>query len=801
MTRRNLLKHSVFIILFNIGILCDCLLEKTLTVETVPNSNVLNESRLIKQQKQFFKSNSVPEIDFDIYGEFPTIKYFDVFEDDRMLKGPYTRFRRSQDKDFLNGKQSILIRSRIYSPFNWDDKLNDSESYIYKLLSTSYCELLLHSFQIGSKNQLKQPDCIFLQFSKGSIVLNAMLDFNDVNYSLLSVQDLSKLLIEGSKELINAIINDKKFHLGFNFNGNFSLQSSMIKIKEESTVPLSTPSISPLPIPPSTVATMTTTVAMIHSEETDSHRRSTINETQLSDDVHHTTSPDMNVVENDTLPPKEIVITHYVALNFELAKEGEPLKWNENLSDVNSEIYQTTSKRVCDIVLDALNVSVLEDYKIKCLSVSFISGSVQVQVILQFTEVKNSTNNTESVSPLTEIVVNSITDYVNSTNNTNNLGISAQSNFAVANVDYDEETIINEPETTYSTEIIEHVFPTTYDNNQQSGAIISLSSQMINHYDKTTVKSSATNDESVNTQQPTVRISSFTESFSSTEDTVTYIVALNFKVQASNNSLAWDDDLLDTTSTVYQELYQKVCELLTVIMQSVSSVLWNIECGTITFKKGSIDVDAELILTINSTSNNTTYEPSSTVLNETSLIEAVNDYITTVDLNSTFGIYFDPNSMITGNMGSTIMQDSQVEIDVTSPATNKEDSDLLTASTNQFELMDESTADESILKNTSIRILEQIQSTEISRTPTPEAIGNLTTTMISRLLEGTSNTTYIFGISSDTSPSVYPIKTGRRKGRPKKKNQKIKMETKIAKISYRKENEGSKKKNNIEVDI
>ncbi|KAK4471689.1 hypothetical protein MN116_005093 [Schistosoma mekongi] len=420
--------------------------EKTLTVETVPNSNVLNESRLTNQQKQLLKLNSLPEIDFDIYGEFPTIKYFDVSEDDRTSNDQnntqYTRFRRkrvlrSQDKHFLNGKQTILIRSRIHSPFNWDDKLTDSKSYIYKLLSTSYCELLLRSFHIGSRNLLKQPDCTFLQFSKGSILLNAMLNFNDVDYSLLSLQDLSKLLIEGSKELINAIIDDKNFHLGFNFNGNFSLQ--LTGIKEDSTVSLPTPRISPSSLPPPTVATITTTVALIHSEETDSHRRSTINEAQSS---------------------------------------------------------------------------------------------------------------------------------------------------------------------------------------------------------------AATSDESVNTQQSTVRISSFTESLSPTEDTVTYIVALNFKVQASNDSLAWDDDLLDTNSTVYQELSQKVCEMLLTIMRSVSSLLWNIVCGTITFKKGSIAVVAELILTMNSTSYVTTYEPISTVLNETSLFEAVNDYITTVNLNSTFGIYIDPDSSI-----------------------------------------------------------------------------------------------------------------------------------------------------------
>lgn len=81
-------------------------------------------------------------------------------------------------------------------------------------------------------------------------------------------------------------------------------------------------------------------------------------------------------------------------------------------------------------------------------------------------------------------------------------------------------------------------------------------------------------------------------------------------------------------------------------MRSILSSLWIVECGTIKFRKGSIDVDAELILIANSSSFVTTLEPTSTVLNDTNIIKGINEYVSTVDQNNTFGIYIDPNSSI-----------------------------------------------------------------------------------------------------------------------------------------------------------
>ncbi|VDO79603.1 unnamed protein product, partial [Schistosoma curassoni] len=121
---------------------------------------------------------------------------------------------------------------------------------------------------------------------------------------------------------------------------------------------------------------------------------------------------------------------------------------------------------------------------------------------------------------------------------------------------------------------------------------------------------------------------------------------LNFTIQGTNSSLTWDDDLLNTTSTTYQELSRNVCELLLAAMRSILSSLWIVECGTIKFRKGSIDVDAELILIANSSSFVTTLEPTSTVLNDTNIIKGINEYVSTVDQNNTFGIYIDPNSSI-----------------------------------------------------------------------------------------------------------------------------------------------------------
>ncbi|CAH8543162.1 unnamed protein product [Schistosoma curassoni] len=416
MTRTNLFTFGVPKIIFYIGLLCGCILNETVTDETIYNYEIPIKPRISHRQKQLLKSVHVPEISFEVYGEFPTIKHFDLFEDEitskyqkmsRFLNLRKKRDLQNSEETFLSDKHSVLIKSRIHSPLkNWDDKLTDPQSKIYKLLSTSYCEFLLQSFRHANTSQFKQPKCTFIEFTKGSIILNAILTFNKANYSLLSSQDLSNLLIKGSEELINSIINDKNFSLGFNFNGDFSLR-----------------------------------------------------------------------------------------LNF------------------SSDFMDTEQ---------------------------------------------------------------------------------------------------------------------------------SLASAL---------------------------------SYGETIDTTTYSVALNFTIQGTNSSLTWDDDLLNTTSTTYQELSRNVCELLLAAMRSILSSLWIVECGTIKFRKGSIDVDAELILIANSSSFVTTLEPTSTVLNDTNIIKGINEYVSTVDQNNTFGIYIDPNSsislsLITISMESTIPYDDQVISDVISSETS-----------------------------------------------------------------------------------------------------------------------------------
>ncbi|CAH8550387.1 unnamed protein product [Schistosoma haematobium] len=473
MTRTNLFTFGVPKIIFYIGLLCGCILNETVTDKTIYNYEIPIKPRVSHRQKQLLKSIHVPEISFEVYGEFPTIKHFDLFEDEitskykklsRFLNLREKRDLQNSEETFLSDKHSVLIKSRIHSPLkNWDDKLTDPQSKIYKLLSTSYCEFLLQSFRHANTSQFKQPKCTFIEFTKGSIILNAILTFNEANYSLLSSQDLSNLLIKGSEELINSIINDKNFSLGFNFNGDFSLR--LTEIKEESTVflptsqPLSSSSSSPL-----SITTMTTTITMADANEMYSYMRSSMDEIQSS-------------------------------VNF-----------SSDFMDTEQSLASTLS-------------------------------------------------------------------------------------------------------------------------------------------------------------------------YGETIDTTTYSVALNFTIQGTNSSLTWDDDLLNTTSTTYQELSRNVCELLLAAMRSILSSLWIVECGTIKFRKGSIDVDAELILIANSSSFVTTLEPTSTVLNDTNIIEGINEYVSTVDQNNTFGIYIDPNSsislsLITISMESTIPYDDQVISDVISSETS-----------------------------------------------------------------------------------------------------------------------------------
>ncbi|VDP56214.1 unnamed protein product [Schistosoma curassoni] len=291
MTRTNLFTFGVPKIIFYIGLLCGCILNETVTDETIYNYEIPIKPRISHRQKQLLKSVHVPEISFEVYGEFPTIKHFDLFEDEitskyqkmsRFLNLRKKRDLQNSEETFLSDKHSVLIKSRIHSPLkNWDDKLTDPQSKIYKLLSTSYCEFLLQSFRHANTSQFKQPKCTFIEFTKGSIILNAILTFNKANYSLLSSQDLSNLLIKGSEELINSIINDKNFSLGFNFNGDFSLR--LTEIKEESTVllptsqPLSSSSSSPL-----SITTMTTTITMADANEMYSYMRSSMDEIQSS---------------------------------------------------------------------------------------------------------------------------------------------------------------------------------------------------------------------------------------------------------------------------------------------------------------------------------------------------------------------------------------------------------------------------------------------------------------------------------------------------------------------------------------
>ncbi|CAH8554743.1 unnamed protein product [Schistosoma rodhaini] len=569
MTRTNLFTFDVPKIIFCIGLLYGCLLDKNLTAKTIHNYDTLTKPEISHRQKQLFKSIHIPEIDFEVYGEFPTIKHFDLSEDEITPKYQKTpRFLQSREKrdlqnsegNFFSDKYSILIKSRIHSPLkNWDDRLTDPQSKIYKLLSTSYCEFLLQSFQHANTSRLKQPECTFLEFTKGSIVLNAILTFNEANYSLLSPQDLSNLLIKGSKELIDSIVNDKTFSLGFNFNGDFSLRLTEIKEESDVLLPTSQPvSSSSLPL-----SMTTTTTTMIYADEMYSYMRSSMNEVQS--------------------------------------------------------------------------------------------------------------------------LVNSRSDFM-----------------------YTEKSL---------------------------GSTLPYSEQV---------------DETL--------------------DSTTYSVALNFTIKGSNSSLTWDDDLLNTTSTTYQELYRNVCELLLAVMRSILSSQWIVECGTIQFKKGSIDVDAELILTVNSSSINATSEPTSTILNDTNIITEINEYVSTVDQNDTFEIYIDPNSsislsLIVISMESTISYDTQVIQDVTSSETNDEDSDPITMETNLLELTNESTVGENNSTDTSTLVIEQKKSTEMPYTPTLGATDSLITSIVSRISEETPDTTLLAQTFTDDMfldfpLSVYSTSTG-----------------------------------------
>ncbi|CAH8496088.1 unnamed protein product [Schistosoma turkestanicum] len=681
MTRTNLFTFNVPKIIIFIGLLIGGLLDKTLPSETVHNSNLSSKLILSDGQKQSPKSIRVPQINFEVYGEFPTIKFFDLFDDESQSKyQKKSRFRhlrerrdlQNLDGDFLNGKHSISIKSRIHSPLNnWDDNLSDPESKIYKLLSNSYCEFLLQSLQHANTSRLEKPECTFLEFSKGSIVLNAILTFNGADYSLLSPKDLSNLLIEGSKELINTIVNDKQFHLGFNSFGDFSLQ--LTDIKEESTVTL--------PTPPSSLALsfpMITT--MIYTNVMNPSMRSSMNEVQSSD---------MDATATDVILPENSLDTKHIAVGFQLKKDGELLEWNESLSDTNSEAYQLISKSICDLILEALNVSHLDDQIVECVSVDFTSGSILVQVILRITKRNISMNATESVVTLKEIITDLITSYANSSKTLNGLGIDSQ-NITLEHIDYKDETDVLPPLTDSSTELFTQYTSTTDFIDQQSEITT-------NQYDNITVN-----------------------------------LYLNFTIRSSNNSLLWNDDLLNTTSTIYQEISGIVCQILLSVMRSTLSSIWIIECGTIKFEEGSIGVHAELILMMNSSWTGTTFESASTMLNDTYLLKEIYEHISAMNQNNTYGIYIDSNSSIS----------------------------LALIARN-----DETTVETNNSTDTSISAFEQKQSTEISYTPTIEEIDNLTTTMVSKISESTSDTTlstHTFSneIFFDFPFSIYSTSTG-----------------------------------------
>ncbi|VDP97301.1 unnamed protein product [Trichobilharzia regenti] len=455
--------------------------------DTLKLHNVYTKEQLTSQQKQLLKTIHIPEIDFEVNGEFPILKTYDLFQNGvpNSKKVSNLLFRSKRDVSqklneiSLNDKQTIMIKSRIHSPLKWNEELTDPESESYKILSTSYCEFLLESFQRTHIQELQRPKCIFLQFSKGSIFLNALISFNQAINSLFSPKNLSNTLIDGSKKLVDAIVNDKKFHLGFSFSGNFSL--TLTNIKEESSVP------PPPPLPPSM-----SDIEFKMTSAGEQTEASPINTTLKPQSDEMTSQSTYATTEPVT--PKATPNVQILAVGFELAEGDEKLQWDESLNDVNSEIYQNLSKSVCDLVLSSLNAVSLDNWRAECLSVNFSKGSVVANVTLLFIQETTSTDAVQLNSTLTEIVAEAIVNFANTTNTTTSIGIHPQSNVVIIPIPIVQEIVVTESQTFYSTdketstESFTQLYTNTYDSSPyttmtvgvSSSESVSLTSQSVN---------------------------------------------------------------------------------------------------------------------------------------------------------------------------------------------------------------------------------------------------------------------------------------------------------------------------------
>ncbi|CAH8848861.1 unnamed protein product [Trichobilharzia szidati] len=683
-------KHDIFLCLFFVAIL----LNQTSTKEINYNSDILNlhnvytKEQLTSQQKQLLKTIHIPEIDFEVNGEFPILKTFDLFQNgvanSKNVSNSLFRSKRDVSRDVneisLNDKQTIMIKSRIHSPLKWNDELNDPESESYKILSTSYCEFLLESFQRTDIQELQRPKCIFLQFSKGSIFLNALISFNQAINSLFSPENLTNTLIDGSKKLVDAIVNDKQFHLGFSLSGNFSL--TLTNIKEESTIP-----------PPPTLPPSTSDIEFKTTSASEQTEASPMNTTFKPQSDEMTSQPeDLNTTYATTQPVTTIATPNIqmLAVGFELVKGDEELQWDESLNDVDSEIYQNLSKSVCDMVLTSLNAASLDNWRAECVSVNFTKGSVVANVTLLFIQETTSTDAIQLNSTLTEIVADAIVTFANTTNTTTGLGINLESSVVITPIAIVPEIIVTEPQTFYSTdteistESYTQLYTDAYDSSSyttmtvgvSSSESVSLTSLPVNETDEygTEVTTLLTSNEEFGHTSP---------SYSETDTEIpqiTYMLALNFKIKSSNDSLKWSDELLNTTSSLYRELSGNVCRLLSEIMEFILQSHLVIECSSITFKQGSIDVNTVLILTFNETLNGTTLQYSPSLLNESIIVTGMNEYIKNQSENNTFGIYIDPNSTISVQLltGST-----ESTVDTTTSCTMSEDNFSLSTGTSE----------------------------------------------------------------------------------------------------------------------
>ncbi|CAH8525453.1 unnamed protein product [Heterobilharzia americana] len=351
--------HETILLFFYIGILFN----KFSPQQAVHNSGIFNlhniytKDKLTHHQQQLLKTlHHIPGISFDVNGEFPIIDNPDLFQHEQ----DFESWRRQKSIHSLLRPKRDVLQDLDEIPLN--DPLN---SLFFNL------QQLILSIQNMNIHELNQPKCIFLQFSKGSIISNAILSFNTKINSLFTPDILSNILIEGSKQLINAIAKDTKFHLGFSFHGNFSLK--LTKIEEESTVS----STFEQPV------TMTTRIANDAEEIRTYSGRASAEILRSEEDSQNST---INNVVTYPVRTKDTQV-----LGFQLAKEGEPLQWDDSLDDVNSELYQNMSRNVCNLVQSSLNVSSLEGWRIECLSVDFIQGSVLANVTLLFENDNNST--------------------------------------------------------------------------------------------------------------------------------------------------------------------------------------------------------------------------------------------------------------------------------------------------------------------------------------------------------------------------------------------------------------------------